>query len=153
MKAAQSKAKGATRFESRWGRAIAGAGYSQTPDVLIANFHKLGLAPIDLCILLVMLRYAHPGKPTWLSKGTIAAVVGIEPRSVQRRISAMEKRHLVRREARAHRYGDNDTNLYHLDGLAKALEPYAKAMLKEREAARARRKTLKPDARSLRLVK
>ena len=139
------------RFVQNWGREVEAVGFTQIPNALIQNFRKLGLTHLDFCIVMVLLRYWHRDKPTWISKKKIAQVVGITPRSVQRRITAMNNKLLVREE-RTHRDGDSDTNLYHLDKLVELLEPYAKKMLAER-AKKKSDKSDKPGLRpSLRIV-
>jgi hypothetical protein len=145
--AGESTGKKPRRFEVDWGRAVEAAGYTQVPDALIANYRKLGLSALDLCIVLELLRYWHKGKPCWLSKAEIARVTGVKPRSVQRRITAMHDAELIRREERTHSYGDSDTNLYHLDGLVAALVPYAKKMVKDRNEKREKQKPTKPGLR------
>ena len=78
--------------------------------------------------------------------------IGIEPRSVQRRIAALEKAGFIRREERRISRSGSRTNIYHLDGLIEAAKPYALEKVQEREAkaaeraARARRKG-KPNLR------
>jgi predicted transcriptional regulator len=142
------------KFEATWGRPIEAAGFTQVPDALIMNFPKLGLTPLDLSILLVLLKYWQPGKPPWLAKSTIASTIGIKPRSVQRRIAAMQKRGLLVREVRPHRYGDSDTNLYHLNKLVTELLPYANKMVEERRKRSEAQKPTKPGVRppNLRVV-
>lgn len=119
------------RFAQDWGRDIEAVGFTQIPNVLLENFIKLGLTHLDLCIVMVLLRYWHRDRPAWISKKKLAQIIGIEPRSVQRRITAMHNKLLVREE-RSHRDGDSDTNLYHLDKLVELLEPYAKKAIAER---------------------
>jgi hypothetical protein len=124
------------RFAQDWGRDIEAVGFTMIPNALIQNFRKLGLTHVDMCIVMVLLRYWHRDRPTWLSKKKIAEMVGIKSRSVQRRITAMHNKILVR-ERRKHRDGDDDTNHYHMDKLAELLEPYAKKMLAERAKKKA----------------
>jgi hypothetical protein len=104
----------ASRFERDWGRVIGPVGYTQVPEVLLVNHRRIGLSTLDLVVVLVIMRHWRPGKPCWVAKTTLAAIVGVTPRAVQRRIAAMDKKGLLRRTERKHRYGDSDTNLYDL---------------------------------------
>ena len=134
-------------FEAKWSRAIAAAGYTQVPDALILHQARLGLAPLDVCILLVLLKFGHPGKPPWLGKARIAEVVGIDSSTVRRRIAKLEARGFLRRKERKHGYGDSDTNLYVLDGLIAKLEAYANEIVTKRQK---RKEAEKPQKRSFR---
>ena len=58
----------------------------------------------------------------------------IDPRTVQRRIAAMETAKLIKREERRTSAKGSDTNIYHLDGLIEAAKPYALEKIQERDA-------------------
>jgi DNA-binding Lrp family transcriptional regulator len=47
---------------------------------------------------------------------TIAKAIGVTPRSVQRRIAALEAAKLIRREERRISHKGSKTNIYHLRG-------------------------------------
>lgn len=66
------------------------------------------------------------------SKRTIAEALGVDPRTVQRRIAAMEKAGFIHREQRRMRGKGSKTNHYSLDGLIREAQPYAKEKLEER---------------------
>jgi DNA-binding Lrp family transcriptional regulator len=68
-----------------------------------------------------------------------AAAIGIDPRSVQRRIAAMERDGLIRREERRVSGSRSNTNIYHLDGLIEAAKPYALEKIQEMKAKAAER--------------
>jgi len=51
--------------------------------------------------------------------------MGITPRTVQRRIAAMERDGLIRREERRISKQGSKTNLYHFDGLIEAAKNFA----------------------------
>ena len=63
------------------------------------------------------------------SKVTIARAVGVEPRSVQRRIASLEKAGFIRREEQRIPGQGSKTNKYHFDGLIAAAQPYAEEKL------------------------
>lgn len=140
-------------FEAKWSRAIAAAGYTQVPDAIILHQARLGLAPLDVCILLVLLKYGHPGKPPWLGKTRIAEVLGIDSSTVRKRIAKMEARGFLKRKERKHGYGDSDTNLYLLDGLVEKLEVYANELVTKRQKRKEAETPQKPFVRpNLRMV-
>lgn len=68
------------------------------------------------------------------SKKTIAAAVGRDPRTVQRRIARLEKAGFLKRERRDGPGKGTQTNRYHFDGLIKAATPLAEETLAERKA-------------------
>ena len=131
-------------FEAKWGRALAAAGYTQVPDALILFQARLGLTPLDICILLVLLKYGHPGKPPWLAKSSIAKVLGVDPSTVRKRVQKLEALGFVKRKERRHGYGDSDTNLYLLDGLAEKLEAYANELVEKRQKRKDDERPQKP---------
>src|SRR5439155_26865166 len=73
------------------------------------------------------------------SKVTIAKAIGIDPRSVQRRIAALERAKLIRREERRISRDGSKPNIYHLDGLIEAAKPYALEKIEEQKAKAAER--------------
>ena len=123
--------------ELKWGKPLMDAGYTIIPSTILERQQALGLDPTDVNILLHLARHwwekdnvPHP------SKKSIAAAVGLDPRTVQRRIAAMERGGLIRREERRTASNTSKTNLYHFDGLVQAATPYAEEALEERERRR-----------------
>ncbi len=116
------------------------AGWTVLPNVLFERQQALGLDPLDINILLHIASYwwSESGKPH-PSKVTIAKAIGIDPRSVQRRIAALEAAKLIRREERRISKSGSKTNIYHLDGLIEAAKPYALEKIQERDAKAAER--------------
>lgn len=130
-----SKAKQQLRVnEEKWSKPLMDAGWTALPTVIIERMTGLGLQPLDLVILLHLASYwwtaenrPHP------SKNTIAAAIGVDPRTVQRRIAEMEKDGLIFREQRRIPGKGSKPNIYHFDGLIKAAVPFAKEKLAERK--------------------
>jgi hypothetical protein len=80
--------------------------------------------------------------------------MGVTPRSVQRRITALQEAGFIRREERRVRGKGSRTNLYHFDGLISAAQPYAKEKLsKIQERESDRKKAVARKGRALKLVK
>ena len=139
--------------EKKWPPVLMKAGWTVLPNVIFERQQALGLSALDVNIILHIASYwwTDSGKPH-PSKVTITKAIGIEARSVQRRIAALEKAGFIRREERRISRSGSRTNIYHLDGLIEAAKPYALEKVQEREAkaaeraARARRKG-KPNLR------
>ena len=88
------------------------------------------------------------------SKKTIAEAIGVTPRTVQRRITALQQGGFIRREERRVKGKGSRTNLYHFDGLITAAQPYAKEKLEKiQERQNDRKMSVARKGRALRLVK
>ena len=133
--------------EKKWGKPLTDAGWTLLPNTLLFRQAALGLTSTDINILLHLLAYwwtreelPHP------SKVTLAKAIGVTPRTVQRRIAAMEKAKFIQRIRRQGPHRGTQTNLYDFNGLIQAATPYARELLEERadrereRAARAARK-------------
>jgi DNA-binding HxlR family transcriptional regulator len=76
------------------------------------------------------------------------AHIGVTPRTIQKRIKAMEELGLMEREERRHTKYGSVTNLYSFNGLIKAVAPFAEEKLAEKAedqaAERSRIKSKKP---------
>lgn len=121
--------------EQKWGKPLMAAGWTILPNMVFAHQAELELGPTDINVLLHLLSYwwsagdlPHP------SKKTIAEMMGIDPRTVQRRIAAMEKRGLIQRVRRQGAHRGTQTNIYKFDGLIEAATVFAKKHVEEREA-------------------
>lgn len=120
--------------EEKWSKPLMEAGWTAMPTVLIERMTALGLQPLDLVILLHLASYwwTADNKPR-PSKKTIATAIGVDPRTVQRRIAEMEKDGLIWREERRVAGKGSSPNLYHFDGLIKSATPFAIEKLEERK--------------------
>lgn len=117
--------------ERKWSRSIMRTGWTAVPAVLLEKQHALSLTPIDLNILLQLMKYWwRADDPPFPSKAVIAEAIGVAPRTVQRRITYMEGLGLIERRRRR---GPLGTNAIHFDGLIRELEPHAREMVAERE--------------------
>jgi DNA-binding transcriptional regulator YhcF (GntR family) len=99
----------------------------------VTSEHALGLAPLDLNILLQLMKHQWSEALPFPSKKSVAACIGVQPRTVQRRIAAMEQAGLVERIARKGEDHRQQTNRYSFDGLIKRAAPYADQLLEERD--------------------
>jgi hypothetical protein len=127
-------------LEEKWGRPVISAGFTVIPTVLLRSQQRLKLDPLDINLLMHLLSYwwqkdvlPHPGK------NTLARAMNVDPKTVQRRIKALEKRGYIKRVARRTDELTSQTNLYDLSGLIGKLEPLAfeeHAQIKKRKARR-----------------
>lgn len=142
--------------EKKWSKPLMDAGWTVMPSVIIERQQALGLDSLDINILMYLATFwwTHDNKPR-PSKRTIAATVGVEPRTVQRRIAALEKGGLIKRVEHRVKGRGSRPNEYHFDGLIKAAEQYAQEKiqgLEKRKAERAKTAARKGKAK-LELVK
>lgn len=121
--------------EKKWTKLLMDAGWTCVPSVIIERQQALGLDPIDINILMHLAAHwwTDDNRP-YPSKVTIAEALDVTPRTVQRRIAAMEAARFIRREERRIPGKGSKTNRYHLDGLIKAAQPFAQEKLEERAA-------------------
>ncbi len=145
---AQEKKEGLRSNEEKWTLPLLQAGWSMIPNVILERQQALGLDPIDINILLHLVRHWwRPGDKPFPSKKTIAECMGVDARTVQRHIASLEKGGLIRRITRKDpRYGQQ-SNIYDLSGLIEAATPYAHEAIetrqrrREEDAERRKRKT------------
>lgn len=142
--------------EKKWSKALMDAGWTVVPSVIIERQQALGLDAIDINILMHLATYwwTKDNKPH-PSKSTIAAAIGIHPRTVQRRIAEMEKGGLIRRQQRRVSGQGSKTNVYHLEGLIDGATQYAEEKLQEiaRRAAERKAKSSRKGKARLHIVK
>ena len=135
--------------EKKWSKPLMDAGWSVLPNIIIEKQAALGLDPLDMNIILHLVQYwwvadnlPHP------SVSTIADAIGVTPRTIQKRIKALEELGLMEREERRHTKYGSVTNLYSFNGLIKAVAPFAEEKLakkaEDQAADKARVKSKKP---------
>lgn len=147
---ARQKKEGLRRNEEKWTPVLLKAGWSMLPNVILERQQALGLDPVDVNILLHLVRHWwYAAELPFPSKKAIAECTGIHPRTVQRHIAAMERGDLIKRIRRADAKRGQQTNYYDLSGLIKAATPYAQEAIelrkrrREENAERRKRKTAK----------
>jgi hypothetical protein len=122
------------KIAQKWGAAVASAGWTAMPNVIIKRQKALGLTPLDANIILQLLTYwwEHENLPR-PSKATIAAAIGVDPRTVQRRIASMENAKFIKRVPRTSSTKGSNPNLYDFSGLIAAAQPFALEELQDIE--------------------
>jgi hypothetical protein len=126
----------------KWGRALMSGGYTLLPNALIMNQKRIGLDPINFAIVAVLAK--HWWKASELpfpGKNTIADAIGVDARTVQRRLGAMVKAKLLRRHERKKQDGGTNAPAYELVGMIAKATIYAEASLAGRAAVAAKRAT------------
>lgn len=112
--------------EKKWTKTLMATGWSAFPNIIIEKQQALGLDPLDMNIIIHLVQYwwlpenlPHP------SVETIAKAIGVTPRTIQKRIAALQALGLLGREERRKTPNGSMTNKYNFDGLIEAARPYA----------------------------
>jgi DNA replication protein DnaD len=134
-------------IEKRWTKPLVKAGWTALPNVILDKQKTLGLKPIDICILMQIAKHWWQAESApFPAVETVASAIGVTPRSVQRRITQMEKAKLIERKERYYARGGQKSNAYTFNGLIERCTPFAEEAAAERERrknsdrARVRRK-------------
>ncbi|MGH6785347.1 MAG: helix-turn-helix domain-containing protein [Novosphingobium sp.] len=134
----KSEAANLRTNEKKWSKPLMAAGWNVIPNIVIEKQEALGLDALDMNIILHLSHYWwQPDNVPHPSVATIARAIQVTPRTVQKRIAALEKLGFLRREERRFTQNGSVTNRYHFDGLIKAATPYAEEKVREIEAATA----------------
>lgn len=124
--------------EKKWTKPLMDAGWSTVPNIIIEKQEALGLDALDMNIILHLVQYWWiPDNLPHPSVATIAKAIGVTPRTVQKRIKALEELGLMKREERRYTQKGSVTNLYSFDGLIAAATPFAEEKLAAAEKTRA----------------
>ena len=112
--------------EKKWSKPLMDAGWSAVPSILIEKQQALGLDPLDMNIILHLLKYwwvadnfPHP------SVETIATAVGRSKRTVQKRTATLATLGFIEKIERKYSHNGNQTNMYSFNGLIEKMKPYA----------------------------
>ena len=141
------------RLRQKWGEALMDAGYTVIPNAFLEFQHKLGLDAVDIAIIAHLVKHWwRADEPPYPSKKRIANALRLDPRTIQRRIAALEKRGLVRRETRMDATRGQRTNEYVLTGLIDMARPLAEQAIKDRQETQERRKARRKAGVRLALV-
>ena len=120
------------KIEKRWGPALTASGWTAIPNVIFRRQNAFGLSPLDLNIILQLAAYWwEPGNLPRPSKSTIAMAIGVTPRTVQKRIAAMEAAGFLKRVERRTSRNGSAPNQYDFAGLIAAAQPFALEELQE----------------------
>ncbi len=140
--------------EKKWGKTLMSSGWTAFPSIILEKQHALGLTAMDINIILYLsTHWWEAERKPYPSKKTIAQALGVTPRTIQKRIAALEQLGFVTRQYRPHKIKGNDTNIYDFSGLIEASTPFAQEKLEEietaQEASKARKRRVKPVFKSI----
>ena len=135
---ARRQATAGTGVEQRWSKAVADAGWTAVPNVLLDKQVALGLDALDVNIVMQIAKYWWSSDAPYPSVDTISEAIGVTARTVQRRIARMEEDGLVERHTRFYAKGGGQrSNQYTFDGLIERCTPFAKEITKGRAKQKA----------------
>jgi hypothetical protein len=124
-----------SEIEAKWTKPLKDAGWTSFPSVIIERQRALGLDAVDINILLhLAVRWWTADNAPFPAKGTIAAAMGVHPRTIQRRITKLVGAGFVTRVPRRLAKGGSTSNQYLLDGLIKHATPFAIERIAEKKA-------------------
>lgn len=124
--------------ERKWSRNLMAAGWTAMPSIILERQRAFDLDAVDVNILLHIVRHWwRADELPFPSKRIIAEAMNVDPRTVQRRIAAMERDGLLRRKKRYNTETRRQkSNEYDLSGLIEAAQPYAKEKIDAKEDAK-----------------
>jgi hypothetical protein len=141
-------------IEERWGKDLTGSGWTAIPNALFVYSQDLGLTSLDIVIILHLAKFWwRKGNDPHPSKKTLAAMIGVNPRTIQRAIAKLEdKQYIKRTERKSASHGGNTSNSYSFTGLIKAAKPFAKKLrdARDEKAAEYEATSVKPATKSAR---
>jgi hypothetical protein len=107
----------------RWGEAVADAGWTPIPSLLIGHACDLGLTPTDLALIVALeSHYYGCGDPAvYPSKKRLARLVGCAESTVRARLKHLELGGLIEVHTRRRANASQTANGYTRDGLLRAL--------------------------------
>ncbi len=137
-KSSPSPSPSESQIDKKWGKNLTAAGWTAIPNVIFERQAALGLDTMDVCIILHLAGYWWKADTDpYPSKATLAQAIGCHPRTVQRRIAALEVAGFIKRTVKKARHGGHQSNYYSLEGLIKAAAPYAQEHVEDRRQRQA----------------
>jgi hypothetical protein len=88
----QADAETLRKNEAKWSKPLMAAGWNALPNIIIEKQEALGLDALDMNIILHLSHYWWTAENLpFPSVATIAKAIGVTPRTVQKRISALHE--------------------------------------------------------------
>lgn len=110
---------------AKWGEAL-GVGFSIVPDVLFKYQHRLGLTPFDVVLLLnIASHWWKADELPYPRLSKLAERMGTTPRTIERRVAALEQTGLLRRLPKE-RHDGLAIRRFDLSGLVRQLQELAR---------------------------
>ena len=110
--------------EKLWGKPVMAHGFTITPNLLLQAQKRLDLQPRHVGVLLQLMSfYWDKSRPPFPTKGKLADLCNVSPKTIQRTLRELEEKGYIKRQER-HHGGHNGiiSNRYHFDGLEKKLK-------------------------------
>jgi predicted transcriptional regulator len=128
------------RSRQLWTGPVIDRGYSIVPAILMWGQARLGITPNEMNVLLQIISHRwSPGNDPWIAKETIAARIGKDARTIQRCLTSLEKKGLVRRVRRFKPSKGQDANGYDVGELVEKLKAIAPEFAKVSDQNKRRR--------------
>ena len=136
------------RADQRWGRAVIERGFTVVPTMLFWAQARLELTPDEFNVVLQIAAHWWDGNDDpWLAKNTIAERMNKKPRTIQRYLTQLEEKGLIKRIARYRPgRGGQRANAFSLEGLVARLEELEPEFRKVMEQNRLRRRRVERPA-------
>ena len=129
------------RADQRWGKAVIERGFTVVPTMLFWAQARLGLTADEFNVVLQLVaHWWDANEDPRPAKDTIAERMNKNPRTIQRYITGLEQKGLVKRIPRYRPGRGQGANAYSLDGLVKRLEELEPEFRKVIEQNRIRRR-------------
>jgi DNA-binding MarR family transcriptional regulator len=133
--------KARRRAEDKWSPQVMKFGYTPLPNLLLRAQGKLGISPVQLNVLVQLAEHWwEADKDPHPAKDRIAGRMGKSPRQIQRYITQLEKKGMVKRVSRYFGRKRQTSNFYSLDGLVAKLKAIEPEFTKAAELERLRKK-------------
>lgn len=133
---------GGRNSRDRWGKGLIDFGHCTVPSLLMRAQNRLTLTPAEFNLVMQLSEmWWIAGDAPHPSKEFLAKRMGISPRQVQRHLTSLENKGLVKRNPRYKAPKNQTSNGYDLTGLKNALDILLPEFRDERD--KKRRRTLK----------
>jgi hypothetical protein len=120
-----TNSRGTSQVE-KWGHAVAGAGFTAIPNVLLLAQRKLGITPSELAVLAQLLRcYWYADRPPHPTLEQLEEALPMQRRAIQRALAGLQEKKLIARIAPDPKDGKNARRKFDLAGLHARLDELA----------------------------
>ena len=134
---AATPARSGRTSRDRWGAGLIDYGHCTVPSLLMQAQARLGLSPAEFNIVMQLSdMWWIAGDDPHPSKELLGKRMGMSSRQVQRHLTALEAKGLVKRTARYRGPKNQTSNGYDLSGLARALDAVLPEFRKVRDMKR-----------------
>jgi DNA-binding transcriptional ArsR family regulator len=133
------------RPEDKWGKGLISLGFCTVPSILMWAQGRLGLTTEQFTVVLQLADFWwDAGEAPFPTKELLAGRMGMGARQVQRHLTALEEKGIIKRVPRYRGPGNQIANGYDLRPLVKrlvALEPEFRKMIEQKRKRRQRIET------------